>query len=270
MNGGGASSADPDDHERDHANENHGEVDVDSVQRQLEIAKLWHDLGSGEGKDELNFKEFKRGLKKTDHCLKHANKLITELFCAVDSDQDGKIKFQEFQDFLRRTEVELRKLFDDIDKEKNGHLDKAELRKAFKSAGLTVGKKKLDAFFDKIDTDNDGVISFEEWSTTTTITTTSTLLDDVEKLASNYLQSLVHFLHNLQEPLFLSIRAELGGFMPPSVTTYTSASTSTTTSPSSSSARPLPSSIFLSIRSTVDDILNGYNGTVFAYGQTGA
>jgi hypothetical protein len=25
-----------------------------------------------------------------------------------------------------------------------------------------------------------------------------------------------------------------------------------------------------SIRSTVDDILNGYNGTVFAYGQTGA
>ena len=25
-----------------------------------------------------------------------------------------------------------------------------------------------------------------------------------------------------------------------------------------------------SIRSTVDDVLNGYNGTVFAYGQTGA
>jgi kinesin family protein 5 len=25
-----------------------------------------------------------------------------------------------------------------------------------------------------------------------------------------------------------------------------------------------------SIRPTVDDILNGYNGTVFAYGQTGA
>ncbi len=25
-----------------------------------------------------------------------------------------------------------------------------------------------------------------------------------------------------------------------------------------------------SIQSTVDDILNGYNGTVFAYGQTGA
>jgi kinesin family protein 5 len=25
-----------------------------------------------------------------------------------------------------------------------------------------------------------------------------------------------------------------------------------------------------SIKSTVDDILNGYNGTVFAYGQTGA
>ena len=25
-----------------------------------------------------------------------------------------------------------------------------------------------------------------------------------------------------------------------------------------------------SIRSTVEDIMNGYNGTVFAYGQTGA
>ena len=54
-------------------------------------------------------------------------------------------------------------LFKSIDKDHNGHLDKDELQAAFKRAGLAVPNSRLDKFFDDVDTDNDGVISFEEW-----------------------------------------------------------------------------------------------------------
>ena len=69
----------------------------------------------------------------------------------------------EFRDFVRQTEQELRILFDGIDRDRNGQLDKAELRGAFARAGLGVSNAKLDRFFAEVDVDRDGVISFDEW-----------------------------------------------------------------------------------------------------------
>jgi solute carrier family 25 (mitochondrial phosphate transporter), member 23/24/25/41 len=69
----------------------------------------------------------------------------------------------EFRTFVQQTEKELRSLFDGIDRDHNGKLDKDELKSAFQKAGLTVSNAKLDNFFDRIDTNHDGDISFEEW-----------------------------------------------------------------------------------------------------------
>lgn len=54
-------------------------------------------------------------------------------------------------------------MFHSIDKDRNGKLDKSELKAAFKKAGLVVPMRKLDAFFGDIDLNNDGFISFSEW-----------------------------------------------------------------------------------------------------------
>ena len=54
-------------------------------------------------------------------------------------------------------------MFDNIDHDHNGKLDKVELQVAFHRAGLSVSSAKLDRFFEEIDTDRDGEISFEEW-----------------------------------------------------------------------------------------------------------
>ncbi|EFE33964.1 uncharacterized protein ARB_07428 [Trichophyton benhamiae CBS 112371] len=60
-------------------------------------------------------------------------------------------------------ENQLWRLFQAIDHDKNGHLDKQELKDAFSNAGLTVPSSKLDQFFADVDTNRDGVISFDEW-----------------------------------------------------------------------------------------------------------
>jgi solute carrier family 25 phosphate transporter 23/24/25/41 len=69
----------------------------------------------------------------------------------------------EFRIFVEQTEKELHSLFQSIDKDKNGKLDKEELQVAFKNAGLQVLPSKLNQFFSEVDTDRDGVITFEEW-----------------------------------------------------------------------------------------------------------
>lgn len=64
---------------------------------------------------------------------------------------------------MEQTEKELLKLFKSIDRDHNGQLDKNELKSAFARAGLAIPNSKLDQFFSEVDTNKDGVISFEEW-----------------------------------------------------------------------------------------------------------
>lgn len=65
--------------------------------------------------------------------------------------------------FVEHTEKELRQLFESIDRDHNGELDKDELKLAFRRAGLAISSAKLDQFFNEVDVNHDGVISFDEW-----------------------------------------------------------------------------------------------------------
>jgi len=69
----------------------------------------------------------------------------------------------EFRVFVEAAERQLLLLFRSIDRDKDGRLNKEELRAAFRRAGLAVPMRRLSGFFDKIDKDNDGFITFEEW-----------------------------------------------------------------------------------------------------------
>jgi solute carrier family 25 phosphate transporter 23/24/25/41 len=54
-------------------------------------------------------------------------------------------------------------MFQRIDRNHNGEIDKNELRNAFAQSGVTVSSAKLDRFFAEVDKNNDGVISYIEW-----------------------------------------------------------------------------------------------------------
>lgn len=98
--------------------------------------------------------------------LKDADGLIKDMLSACDIDQDGKISYDEFCRFCTQTEKELWHLFQSIDKDRSGRLDKDELSSAFARAGVAVSKTRLARFFCYIDTDHDGTIDFAEWRST--------------------------------------------------------------------------------------------------------
>lgn len=95
--------------------------------------------------------------------MKNADNMLKDIIKAVDTSGDGKIQYEEFRVFVETAERQLWLLFRSIDRDKDGRLDKNELRSAFKKAGLTVSNKRLSGFFDEVDMDHDGYISFDEW-----------------------------------------------------------------------------------------------------------
>ncbi|GAW14819.1 hypothetical protein ANO14919_042220 [Xylariales sp. No.14919] len=131
-------------------------------ERDARVEQLWKQLDY-QGKGELDWKGLQRGLRKIDHPLKNADEMLQTLTKAVDTNGDGKIQYEEFRVFVEAAERQLFYLFRSIDRDKNGKLDKEELRAAFHKAGLAVPNRRLDAFFEDIDHNRDGFISYEEW-----------------------------------------------------------------------------------------------------------
>jgi solute carrier family 25 phosphate transporter 23/24/25/41 len=95
--------------------------------------------------------------------LKDADGLVKEMLTQADVDHDGKISYDEFRRFCHQTERELWGLFQAIDRDRSGELDKAEVAAAFERAGVTVSNARLNRFFDYIDKDHNGTIDFSEW-----------------------------------------------------------------------------------------------------------
>jgi solute carrier family 25 phosphate transporter 23/24/25/41 len=61
----------------------------------------------------------------------------------------------EFRIFVEHTENELYSLFQSMDRDHNGKLDKRELKEAFRKAGLVVPNSKLNQFFAEVDENHD-------------------------------------------------------------------------------------------------------------------
>lgn len=95
--------------------------------------------------------------------LKDADHLLHDILTAVDTSKDGLIQYSEFKNFFEGADRELWRIFHSVDLDKNGKIDKGELRVALTRAGIAVDTSRLEEFFDSMDRNNDGVISFEEW-----------------------------------------------------------------------------------------------------------
>ncbi|KAF2842140.1 calcium dependent mitochondrial carrier protein-like protein [Patellaria atrata CBS 101060] len=126
------------------------------------VEALWATLDTKK-EGHLDLAGLKKGLRKIDHPLKNADNLLADVLRHVDRDSDGKIQYHEFASFVKAAERELWSLFNRIDYNGDGKIDRTELQKAFQRAKLAVPQSKLEHFFAEIDTNNDGTISFEEW-----------------------------------------------------------------------------------------------------------
>ncbi|KAJ8098313.1 mitochondrial carrier domain-containing protein [Lipomyces tetrasporus] len=130
--------------------------------REERILQLFRSLDT-QHKGYVDRDALQEGFHRLNHPLEHADGITREVIALVDQNGDGIIQFEEFKLFVEKTEQHLWALFNAIDKDKNGRLDKGEVAAALATSGLSVPSAKLEHFFDSMDRDNDGAISFEDW-----------------------------------------------------------------------------------------------------------
>ncbi|KAM7220549.1 Mitochondrial carrier domain containing protein [Rhypophila decipiens] len=131
-------------------------------QRDKRVEELWKKLDPA-AHGELDYKGLRDGLRRIDHPMKDADDMLKQIIRKVDTSGDGKIQYEEFRAFVETAERQLLQLFRSIDRDKDGRLNKEELRAAFQRAGLSVPMRRLTGFFNEIDMNHDGFISFDEW-----------------------------------------------------------------------------------------------------------
>ncbi|KAI1213598.1 mitochondrial carrier [Annulohypoxylon truncatum] len=138
------------------------EMEESQNQRDARVEELWKQLDY-QHKGELDWKALQKGLRRIDHPMKNADNLLKTIIKVVDSNGDGKIQYEEFRVFVEAAERQLFVLFKSIDRDQNGKIDKEELHHAVQHAGLAVPMRRLNEFFENIDHNRDGFITYEEW-----------------------------------------------------------------------------------------------------------
>ncbi|GJZ47450.1 calcium-binding mitochondrial carrier protein SCaMC-1-like protein isoform X1, partial [Tanacetum coccineum] len=96
-------------------------------------------------------------------------KYAKELLRVCDCDKDGRVEYYEFKRYMDDKELELYRIFQDIDVQHNGAILPEELYDALLKAGITSRSRieldddELASFVERMDKDNNGIITFEEW-----------------------------------------------------------------------------------------------------------
>merc|ERR1740124_1799704 len=92
---------------------------------------------------------------------------LDQLFKTVDKDQNGKITFDEFTDIFGQTlppsDQELHDVFLLLDRNEDGKIAVSELYEAFQFTGETIVLHDCIKIMQKVDNDNDGFLSFEDF-----------------------------------------------------------------------------------------------------------
>ncbi|KAK6779014.1 hypothetical protein RDI58_025732 [Solanum bulbocastanum] len=123
------------------------------------------DIGN-KGKIDVN--ELRVGLQKLGHQIPESDVQI--LMDVGDVDKDGFLDYGEFVAIsvhLRKmaNEEHLKKAFDFFDRNQNGYIEIEELREALDDEIETNSEEVINAIMQDVDTDKDGRISYDEFST---------------------------------------------------------------------------------------------------------
>ena len=91
------------------------------------------------------------------------------VFFLFDGDEKNGITFEAFKGFFDLLEkiaddpfLAFKALFDKIDKDHSGEIDKPELKRFVEILGIPMTDDELNALFAEVDTDHSGSLSFDE------------------------------------------------------------------------------------------------------------
>ncbi|CAK6973462.1 LOW QUALITY PROTEIN: calcium-binding mitochondrial carrier protein SCaMC-1-like [Scomber scombrus] len=88
---------------------------------------------------------------------------LQRLVDAGDTNQDGVLDFEEFTQYLRMHEKELKIMFRSLDKNNDGEIDAAEIQHSLRAIGVNISLEAATRILQSIDKDGTMTIDWTEW-----------------------------------------------------------------------------------------------------------
>ncbi|EFA75857.1 EF-hand domain-containing protein [Heterostelium album PN500] len=125
------------------------------------ISNLFHSLDSNnDGK--ITKEELKEGFLKLK--IPATDQSINDFLQEVDTNHDGNVSIEEFSNYINHNIESLQKLFNEFDTDHNGTLDIQEIEKSIHKLGIKIySEQELVRLFNRIDTNKDKKVDFDEW-----------------------------------------------------------------------------------------------------------
>ncbi|XP_035516687.1 calcium-binding mitochondrial carrier protein SCaMC-1 isoform X2 [Morone saxatilis] len=88
---------------------------------------------------------------------------LERLVKAGDTNQDGVLDFEEFTQYLRTHEKELKIMFRNLDRNNDGHIDAGEIQHSLHSIGVNISLQDATRILQRMDKDGTMTIDWNEW-----------------------------------------------------------------------------------------------------------
>ncbi|XP_036952816.1 calcium-binding mitochondrial carrier protein SCaMC-3-like isoform X1 [Acanthopagrus latus] len=82
---------------------------------------------------------------------------------AGDTNQDGVLDFEEFTQYLRAHEKQLKIMFRNLDRNNDGQIDAAEIQHSLRAIGVNISLKDATRILQRMDKDGTMTIDWDEW-----------------------------------------------------------------------------------------------------------
>lgn len=129
-------------------------------QRELRIVSLFN-LFDTANAGYLDYARIEAGLAALH--IPSEYKFAKDLLDVCDANRDGRVDYQDFKRYMDDKELELYAIFQAIDVKHNGCILPEQLWEALVRAGIEIDDEELARFVERVDKDNNGLITFEEW-----------------------------------------------------------------------------------------------------------
>uniref|UniRef100_A0A8C9RMB6 Solute carrier family 25 member 23a n=2 Tax=Scleropages formosus TaxID=113540 RepID=A0A8C9RMB6_SCLFO len=108
----------------------------------------------------VDVSELRTGLAARGLLRSNAEEQIVQ---AGDTNQDGQLDFQEFSQYLRIHEKELRLMFRNLDRNNDGCIDVSEIQVSLRNLGVDVTMEQASRILQSMDKDGTMTIDWNEW-----------------------------------------------------------------------------------------------------------
>ncbi|KAM6972518.1 mitochondrial adenyl nucleotide antiporter SLC25A23 [Aplochiton taeniatus] len=88
---------------------------------------------------------------------------VEKIVKAGDTNQDGELDFEEFTQYLRAHEKQLKLMFRSLDENNDGEIDAGEIKHALQSVGVNVTLEEASRVLQSMDRDGTMTIDWNEW-----------------------------------------------------------------------------------------------------------